>query len=103
MFPPRPKFQHETGEVQTFGLCPESFQLATAFLQEGMEPRGIAACVVMKACCYLNQAVQESLAMALRFQPHRFECLVRFKEFPSVKQPDPFQNAVFDFHRHLRL
>lgn len=101
MFPPGPKFEHQAGEIQALGLCPESLQFRTAFLQERTEPDGIAVRVVMKSCSHLDKTVHQNLAMALSLQPHSFECLVGFKKFPRVEQADSLHDAVF--HRHLGL
>ena len=101
MFPPGPKFEHQAGEVEALGLCPESLQFRAAFLQERAEPCRVAPSVVMKGCSHLDETVHESLPMALSFQPHGFECLVGFKKFPRVEQADSLHDAVF--HRHLGL
>ncbi len=107
MFPPGLELQHQTGEVDALELRAERLEFRAALLEQRTEPGSIAARVVMESRRHLDEAVQESFAIASCSQPNSFESFMGFKVVLGVEEANALENpllhSVFKFRRKSKI
>jgi hypothetical protein len=110
------KLGEESGQVHAHVPCAEPGEFSRALLEQRATPYEVFARLMMKRRRDLDQAMEKYLVVAFGLEPDGFQDFMRFEEFPSIEQVNPFfggrirhgssalktETLSSDFHRNIR-